>query len=76
MSLELECDWIPHAGGMWIDLNRLTCDVCGIQSPWGEVYDIGAGWDHMLGLDCCPICTDTFYRAGGVFRLMEDKEEK
>ena len=62
MSLELERDWLPDHR-IWVDVNRLTCDLCGATTDWGEPCDIGGGWDHMLGLDCCPICTDQFYRS-------------
>jgi hypothetical protein len=65
MSLDLERRWLPRHH-VWMDVNRITCDLCGAQSGWGEACDIGAGWDHMLGLDCCPACSRQFYEAGGV----------
>jgi hypothetical protein len=58
MSLELEQDLIPgyeHYG--WVDFNRLTCDLCGAQTPWMESGELNlSSWHHLLGLDCCPEC--------------------
>ena len=62
MSLSIDRDWIPERR-LWVDISRLKCDLCGAQTRWGELCDITEGWDHLLGLDCCPACTEAFYES-------------
>lgn len=60
MSLDLSRDWVPAYG--WIDFTQLRCDLCAAVSNWVEApHEDLPGWDHLLGLDCCPDCNTTFY---------------
>jgi hypothetical protein len=61
MSMEADRDWI-ESHGLWIDVIRLTCDLCGAKSPWAEPTPQDfAAWSHLLGLDCCGDCSADFY---------------